>query len=656
MNSSRCFKHICSIGLTCLIFSITSFADDLKIKSSITSVTLYNNQALITRTARENIPAGTTKIIVTNLPWGMIDQSLKVSGIATQEVKISDIKVEQIFLDTIPEGRVAELYDRLNTLRLEKNALERNNILFKSQFDAVDAVKESYTRSLGLQNPGQKASVEEWDKLLQFVEKKKSEYSDKMESTRKAIDLKLKKIEAVEEEIRATGGAAKKEQKQVSVILNSVTAGPVTLEISYLTSGAMWIPTYEVRAASAQKELQLVYSGYVRQSSGEDWNNVDLVLSTAKPTMSEDMPVLSQWTVDVKPVYRPTERKTASQPSRAYTEVTFTGNTISGKVVDSQTGEPLTGANVIVEGTTLGGTANLDGDYVIYNVPDGTYSVRASTVGYQPVMAQHVRVSKTTGAQQTFDLSPESIQTAEVVIAAERAMVKKDMTSSLSVVSADEIKVLPEISISSSKITSSTFAIASKQSIPSDNQNHKVGIAVEEIPVVFTYNVVPKLAQAAFLEGKGKNPKEYPLLAGEANVFLDNSFVASIRLKTIMPNDSFSVNLGADEGIRVERKLVNQFNEKVGTFSTKKRLTLEYENTVVNHKKYPVQVSLFDQVPVSRDERIVVETIEPDPKAMVPDADGIFKWNVTLKTGEKKTVRVKFAIEYPPEVYPYGLQ
>jgi len=433
----------------------------------------------------------------------------------------------------------------------------------------------------------------------------------------------------------------------------------VTLEISYLTSNAVWIPTYEVRAASAQKSLQLVYSGYVKQSSDEDWNNVDLVLSTAKPKMSENMPVLSRWTVDVQPVYSnysQTAKKPATQPSRTYTEITFTGNTISGKVVNSPTGEPLTGANVIIEGTTLGGTANIDGDYVIYNVPDGTYSVRASTVGYQPVIATGVRISRTTGAHQTFDLSQESLQAGEVVVTAERPIIRKEMTSSLSVVSADGISILPEISISSPKVTSSTFAIASKQTIPSDNQNHKVGIAVEDILVGFTYNVVPKLTQAAFLEGKGKNPRDYPFLAGEANIFLDNSFVSSTRLKTIMPNDSFSVNLGVDEGIRVERKLVSQFNEKVGTFSTKKRLTLEYENTVMNHKKSTVQICISDQVPVSRDERIVVETIEPDPKMMKPDTDGILKWNVTLQAGEKKTVKIKFAIEFPPEVYPYGLQ
>ncbi|MFA6541810.1 MAG: mucoidy inhibitor MuiA family protein, partial [Bacteroidota bacterium] len=254
-------------------------ANEIKSKSTIAAVTVYNDQALITRQAKETVPAGIHTVVITNLPWEMMDQSLKVSGISQNEVKISDIKIDQIFLDTIPESRTAELYQRLNLLRNEKNTLERNTMLYKSQYDAVDAMKENYTKSLSLQNPGQKASVEEWDKLLQFVEKKKFDYTEKMESIRREIDGKLAKIKAIEDEIRSIGAAAKKEQKEVSVVLNAAAAGMVTLEISYRTPNASWIPAYEIRAQAAEKSLQVSYSGNVRQSTGEDWNNVDLTLS-----------------------------------------------------------------------------------------------------------------------------------------------------------------------------------------------------------------------------------------------------------------------------------------------------------------------------------------------------------------------------------------
>ena len=103
----------------------------------------------------------------------MIDQSLKVSEVSDYEAKISDIKIQKLFLDTIPAAHLADLYQRLHSLRDQKNALERTNLLYKSQADAVDALRDNYSKSLANPNPGQKPSLDEWDKLLQYVRKEK---------------------------------------------------------------------------------------------------------------------------------------------------------------------------------------------------------------------------------------------------------------------------------------------------------------------------------------------------------------------------------------------------------------------------------------------------------------------------------------------------
>jgi Zn-dependent protease len=58
---------------------------------------------------------------------------------------------------------------------------------------------------------------------------------------------------------------------------------------------------------------------------------------------------------------------------------------ISGTVVDAQTGAPLIGCNVILDGTNLGAATNLDGGYYILNISPGTYSLRASMIGYGSV-------------------------------------------------------------------------------------------------------------------------------------------------------------------------------------------------------------------------------------------------------------------------------
>jgi hypothetical protein len=652
MNIHRSFYSVLFIILLG-IFAVSLLpAKDISLKSTVSKVTVFSDRALITRSARETVPAGIQTILVPHLPTALMDQSLRVSGVSDRAAKITDVKIEQVFLDTIPESRKSDLYKRLNALRLEKNALERKNLLLKSQSEAVDALQENYTKSLNNPNPNHKAATEEWEKLLQFVERKKTDFADKMESLRIEIEVKQEKIQVLEQEIRNTTGGSGKAEKQVSVTLNVTEGGPIDFEVSYIISGVSWSPSYEARVTSTEKALQLFYYGMVQQTSGENWNNIDLILSTAQPAISSQIPSINKWNLDAAPVYAQIHRVLQKQKSmdQPMSERTGMGNTLTGRIVDVSTNEPLIGANIVLQGTSLGGSTNIDGTYSIYNIPEGRYTVSASMIGYRKVYRNDVYISKTTGAKQNFYLQAENIQGEEVVVMAQRSEQMADMATSASMI------VQAEESTTKAEITSSSFTITSKQSIPSDNQSHKVGISLENLPIEFAYDIIPKSVQAAYLTGKGKNAKEYPLLAGETNVFLDNSFVATIPLKTIMPNDSFAINLGVDEEIRVERKLVSRFTEQVGTFSTKIRTTYEFEFKIENHKKYDVEVKLYDQIPVSRNEKIVVEQIEPNPKTMLPDADGILMWKLTLPANEKRSFKLKFSVERPPNVTAYGIE
>jgi hypothetical protein len=66
---------------------------------------------------------------------------------------------------------------------------------------------------------------------------------------------------------------------------------------------------------------------------------------------------------------------------------------LRGRVTDRQTGEPLVGANVVIEGTGLGAAADVNGDYIILSVPPGVYTVRVTYIGYAPFGISNIRVS-----------------------------------------------------------------------------------------------------------------------------------------------------------------------------------------------------------------------------------------------------------------------
>lgn len=116
---------------------------------------------------------------------------------------------------------------------------------------------------------------------------------------------------------------------------------------------------------------------------------------------------------------------------------------LMGLVTDAETGEPLIGANVIIVGTSFGAATDVDGNYIIMNIDAGTYKLKASFLGYQTTITSNVRVTGGLTTYINFKLSSTDISTETVTVVAQKELIKKDATSSIRTVSADEIDNLP---------------------------------------------------------------------------------------------------------------------------------------------------------------------------------------------------------------------
>ena len=115
---------------------------------------------------------------------------------------------------------------------------------------------------------------------------------------------------------------------------------------------------------------------------------------------------------------------------------------IAGKVTD-MSGEPLIGCNIIVEGTSLGAATNLAGEYYILNIPPGSYNLKAIMIGYSIVQMKDLHVIVDLTAKANFSLTTEAIEGEEIVVTAEKPIVRLDQTSMSAVVSAEDLDNLP---------------------------------------------------------------------------------------------------------------------------------------------------------------------------------------------------------------------
>jgi len=116
---------------------------------------------------------------------------------------------------------------------------------------------------------------------------------------------------------------------------------------------------------------------------------------------------------------------------------------IKGKVIEKDSGQPVIGANVILEGTTKGAAADMDGNYFIINVPPGKYNIVVTAIGYQKIKITGAQVFTDRTTNQDFELSSEVLQGDEVVITAVRPIIEKDRTNTSAYVNSDQIDALP---------------------------------------------------------------------------------------------------------------------------------------------------------------------------------------------------------------------
>jgi len=116
---------------------------------------------------------------------------------------------------------------------------------------------------------------------------------------------------------------------------------------------------------------------------------------------------------------------------------------LAGKIIDTSTGEPLIGANVIIDGTNQGAATDLDGYYAVLNIRPGAYTVRYQYIGYNTKVVENIRISADKTTTQDIELSSAAIESETVIIVAEKPVVEFNQTSSVKTVSSEDIKSLP---------------------------------------------------------------------------------------------------------------------------------------------------------------------------------------------------------------------
>ena len=116
---------------------------------------------------------------------------------------------------------------------------------------------------------------------------------------------------------------------------------------------------------------------------------------------------------------------------------------IVGKVLDKESGEALIGANVLIEGTNLGAATDVSGDFVILNIPPGSYTVTAKYIGFREVRIENIKVSVNLTTEANFSLPSEAYETETVIVVAPKPLINKNTTNQISVIRSEDLENMP---------------------------------------------------------------------------------------------------------------------------------------------------------------------------------------------------------------------
>lgn len=284
------------IGLSLIICCSSAFGMDIETDSKLTQVVVFPDSAIITRQAKLNLTgSGEYKVKFKDIIPDIDENSLKVSGEGAAQVKLFGASFKREFIEKPESPKVRELQDEVQKLQDEAAGLKNIKLTLADEKNFLDSIRlfsrEQLPKDLVTKIP----SASELDNTLKFLsEKLKDNFQKNLET-----DLNLrqidKKIDILRKELNELTLSPNLVKRSIVVELGVEKSGSLDISVSYLLRGATWRTLYDARASFEKESVELVSYGIIKQTTGEEWNDVELYLSTAKPSIGGRMPEIMQW-------------------------------------------------------------------------------------------------------------------------------------------------------------------------------------------------------------------------------------------------------------------------------------------------------------------------------------------------------------------------
>ncbi len=595
-------------------------AQDLKeipLTSQIKEITLFLSGAQVFETASGSIPAGESVLLVKGLSPYLDEKSIQLKGQGNFTIQAVNKR-----MDFLSEKEVGE---KVAALEAQIEAIQKSQTLAQNRLQilANKASLLSANKDLGSGQSG--PTMAELRAALDFFDAELTKITSEELQVKSKISEGDKDLERLQNQISAMRESQNKSTAEIRIRIKAAVAGQGTFQINYLVANAGWYPKYDVRVKSITDALQLQYKAEVFQNTGVDWKNVKLRFSNANPNQNGQAPILDKWELNYA---RYTTVNKFALPQ--------TPGSIGGVVLDER-GQVLPGATVLVKGTTIGTTTDMEGRYSL------TLPTTAQTLVFSFIGMRMEELPIQGRSNLNVTLLEDTQALSEVVVTGygrqseKRTLAVEPMNSSMD--------AAPLMTSFVENQTTVEIQVAEPYSIKTNGERTLVDLKTYEIPSTYRYTAIPKLDKDAFLLAEISDWSQYNLLEGESNLYFEEGFVGRSILNPAALQDTLQISMGRDRSIVMQREKVDQYSKKrsVGSNITESR---GYEISLKNNKSQAVTLQLKDQIPVSVNSNITVTPGELSGGTLDP-LTGIVTWEITLPPGGQQKRSLSYEVKYP---------
>jgi hypothetical protein len=646
---------------------------ELRTHFPVAAVTVYPQSALVERRGRVSLAAGETDLFLSGLPGSLTADSVRVGVGEDRDLMLIDVSSDARLIAPAEGSAYARLKADYEALLAERarllarmDNLQSELALFLDEGNLAGRfAREQYLP----------VNVASWNEFFGFLRERLAENRARRREELFALLEQERKIAAAHANLSAAG-APPREEHNIRVRLSAARGGEFPLAVEYLQEGVFWYPVYALAGDPARNELTVAMSAVIGQATGEDWKDVEILLSTAVPRFSCSIPEVRSRRlrerdseIELRKAPAPMRLGAMAKDELAESEVMRSVDLADKKSMASEKAAPAQSRQA----------PKKKASYRRKEALASPLSERmSSSVGGQGFGAESApppapamppgSVSRPDDADVRTS-APQQLRQAVARLEAEISAAGGDFRDdpyyaelesvlrasreapSLPGDGEDDLPGWMQSGVSPLESLGGydyRYPVPGKRDISSSPVPGKVNVARKLLPVSFIHVTVPVEKESVYVRASFSNDAEEPLPAGPAQVFAGDSLIGSLLLQTLGPGEKGTVSLGAEKDIKVLRR-EHRMRRRRGVVS--KEIITDYavEIELASFKESAAEIMVYDRLPVSDAPReITVADFKAEPAPVVTERK-ILLWKLTLEPRGKRTLSFRYSIRHPAD-------